>query len=81
MEDDSKTTPASKSQFREYAGVLLAFIIVIGFMMIGFLIMLSSIWMDKAVEAPPDWSAAMLSLASAGLGFLIGKQTTTNSDH
>ena len=62
--------------FREYAGVLCAFVVVTAFIATGFLQMASEAVFGIKVTAPPDWSAAMLSLASAALGFLIGKQST-----
>lgn len=64
------------ANFREYAGALIAFIIVIAFVSIGFVQLAIVVFHGTSVPAPQDWMAAMLSLASAALGFLIGKQTT-----
>ena len=63
---------------RENAGVLVAAIVVMAFVGIGFLQMLSEAIFGVPMTAPGDWMAAMLSLASAALGYLIGKQTTQN---
>lgn len=65
------------SNFREYAGALCAFIIVMAFVAIGFVVMAIVVTTGTSVTVPGDWMAAMLSLASAALGFLIGKQTTS----
>lgn len=73
---NSDGDPAS---FREYAGALVAFIVVMAFVAIGFVSMAITVFNDKTIAVPGDWMAAMLSLASAALGFLIGKQTTGTS--
>jgi len=67
------TRHAPATHFREYAGVLTAFLTVIAFVLIGFAQMLAELFLGSKITAPPDWMAAMLSLASAALGFLIGK--------
>lgn len=72
MNEDKKTKV--KSQFREYAGVLAAYSVVMAFVAIGFVDMLSQAFLQETITAAPDWNAAMLSLASAALGFLIGKR-------
>lgn len=59
--------------FREYAGVLVAFLVVIAFVVIGYAQMSANIFLGIDIDAPSDWMAAMLSLASAALGYLIGK--------
>jgi hypothetical protein len=64
------------ANFREYAGVLTAFIVVMAFVAIGFVTMAITLFSGKSVPVPGDWMAAMLSLASAAIGFLIGKQST-----
>ncbi len=64
------------ANFREYAGALVAFIVVLAFVAIGFSVMAAKVILDVDVKEPAEWGAAMLSLASAALGFLIGKQTT-----
>jgi hypothetical protein len=63
-----------KAPFREYAGVMTAFMVVLAYVTIGFVSMISGLLGLGPVSAPADWSAAMLSLASAAMGFLIGKQ-------
>lgn len=67
------------ANFREYAGALIAFIICLAFIAIGFTTMAINVFHGATVQVPGDWMAAMLSLASAALGFLIGKQTTSPS--
>lgn len=69
-----------KPQFREYAGVLIAFLVVIAYVGIGFVQTAAIVFLGKEVLMPPDWMAAMLSLASAGLGYLIGKQTVVDQE-
>jgi hypothetical protein len=64
---------------RERVGVLVAAFIVIAFIAIGFVHVTTYIVTGTKIDFPPDWNAAMLSLASAALGFLIGKQTTSSS--
>lgn len=64
------------ANFREYAGTLIAAIIVCAFVAIGFVSMAIVVFHGTPATVPGDWMAAMLSLASAALGFLIGKQTT-----
>lgn len=66
----------SPASFREYAGVLAAFIVVMAFVAIGFLQMAANVLLEKVVSIPESWMAAMLSLASAAIGFLIGKQSS-----
>ncbi len=68
---------ANPATFREYAGALVAFIVVMAFVAIGFVQLGIAVWHGSSVPVPGDWMAAMLSLASAALGFLIGKQTST----
>lgn len=65
---------------REYAGVLIASIVVISYIAIGFSAMFSQIVFGVEVKQPEDWRSAMLSLASAALGYLIGKQVTARHD-
>ncbi len=64
------------ANFREYAGTLVATIIVVSFIAIGFVQIGVVVFHGSSVSIPGDWMAAMLSLASAALGFLIGKQST-----
>ena len=60
--------------FKETAATFTAFLVVLAFVAVGFLTMATEAFLGIKVAAPGDWLAAMLSLASAGLGFLIGKQ-------
>lgn len=60
--------------FRDTAAAFTAFLVVIAFIAIGFLTMGTEVITGLKVTAPGDWLAAMLSLASAALGYLIGKQ-------
>ena len=69
---------ASKSHFKESAGVLCAFIVVMAFIAIGFLQMTGKVLFGVEVTMSEAWGAAMLSLASAALGFLIGKDTSNS---
>lgn len=64
----------SPANFREYAGVLVAFIVVLAFVAIGYIQVAIVLYRGVAITIPGDWMAAMLSLASTALGFLIGKQ-------
>jgi len=59
---------------REYAGVLTAFIVVVSYVGIGFSTMAAQLIFGVEVSLPEDWRSAMLSLASAALGYLIGKK-------
>lgn len=63
------------ANFREYAGVLCAFIVVMMFGSVGFIQLAIVVFHGSPVSVPGDWSASMLSLAAAAMGFLIGKQT------
>lgn len=74
-----------RNGFKEVAGVLCAFLVVMAFVLIGFSQMATTIMLGTTISAPSDWMAAMLSLASAALGFLIGKnvqqeQESANGD-
>lgn len=63
-----------RRNFKEGAGVLTAFLVVLSYVGIGFVQTAAVVFLGQEVKMPPDWMAAMLSLASAALGFLIGKQ-------
>lgn len=60
---------------KEGVGVLVAAVVVFAYIGIGFVQVGTLVTMGSEVKMPPDWMAAMLSLASAALGFLIGKQS------
>jgi len=61
---------------KEWAGVFIACIVVAAYIGIGFVTVVATVLFGVDGKFPPDWSSAMLSLASAALGFLIGKQGT-----
>lgn len=63
------------SQKRELAGIAASLGVVIAFVLTGFLVM-GSQFFGKPVAVPGDWGAAMLSLCSACVGYLIGKQSS-----
>lgn len=69
-----RTTRSDAKPAREYAGVLTAFIVVIAYVGIGFSTMMAQLIFGVEVSLPEDWRSAMLSLASAALGYLIGKK-------
>ena len=58
---------------RNAAGVVCSFIVVCAFAATGFIDVILTYALGTEIEFPGDWMAAMLSLASASLGFLIGK--------
>ena len=64
---------------KELAGVLVASIIVIAYIAIGFVSIAATMFFAIEVKPPIEWSSAMLSLASAALGFLIGKSSPVGS--
>lgn len=72
MSKNKNTAP-----FREYAGALVAVLIVLSYVVSGFVIVLCGVLLGVDVKFPGDWNAAMLSLSSASLGYLIGKQVDT----
>lgn len=66
----------SNSATREWAGVIAALIAVVAFINYGYVLILIEVFFDKKVSANEAWSSGLISLSSAALGFLIGKQTT-----
>lgn len=70
MADRDDHDPAT---FREYAATMIAAIVVISYVVVGFFQMASFVWLGKAIIIPGEWNAAMLSLSSTALGFLFGK--------
>lgn len=74
LHPESARSRASRIPFKERAGVLTAFLVVISFVVIGFAQMAAFVVLGVEVKVPGDWSAAMLSLSSAALGFLIGQK-------
>lgn len=63
--------------WRDAAGVFTAFIVVASFVAIGFIEMIAEIAFGIVINIDAGWMAAMLSLASAAFGFLIGKRSGT----
>lgn len=72
-----KNPPA---KFREYAGVLTAFLVVMSYVGIGYATSIYQGLFGTPLQLPDDWSAAMLSLSSAALGYLIGKNMDSSSN-
>lgn len=64
----------NSAPFREYAGAMVAVMIVLSYVVSGFVIVICGVLLGVDVKFPGDWNAAMLSLSSASLGYLIGKQ-------
>lgn len=65
--------------FKEGAGVLCAFIVVLSYVAMGFVQIAVEATLGVKVTVPGDWGAAMLSLASAALGFLVGKRDKSDT--
>lgn len=64
-----------KPLWRDAASVITAFIVVVSFIMIGFFDLIAQAIFNKThVEIDEGWMAAMLSLASAAFGYLVGKR-------
>lgn len=61
---------------RERVGVLIAAFIVIAYVCVGPAHVAMVFFKGAGVLFPSDWTASMLSLASAAFGYLVGKQTT-----
>lgn len=60
--------------FREYAGVLVAMICVLAYIGVGFTQVGLHAFFGLRIPFEDSWASAMLSLSSAALGYLIGKQ-------
>lgn len=69
------------SALREWAGVIAALIAVVAFVNVGYTLILIQVSTGQTIEPPEAWSSGMISLSSAALGFLIGKQSTAISDY
>lgn len=72
---------SDKPHFKEYAGVMTAFLVVLAYVGIGFVQTAVTVTTGTSVSLPGDWMAAMLSLSSAALGYLIGKQPSDTAPH
>lgn len=64
------------ANFREYAGVLTATLIIAAYILLGFLQLLLPVFTGTTVTLDQAWNASMLGLVGGSLGFLIGKQST-----
>jgi hypothetical protein len=73
-----KVNKTESAKFREFAGVLTAFLVVLSYVGIGYATALVQAIFGVSLALPDDWRSAMLSLASAALGYLIGKQLTAD---
>lgn len=65
---------------REWAGVIAALFAVTAFVNMGYTVILIEVFFDKKITVPEAWSSGLISLSSAALGFLIGKQSTASSE-
>jgi len=74
-----KKTDKESAKFREFAGVLTAFLVVLSYVGIGYATAIVQAIFGISLALPDDWRSAMLSLASAALGYLIGKQLTAEA--
>lgn len=51
----------------------MASIVVLSYVGIGFVVAAAQAFLSVELKFPPDWSSAMLSIASAALGFILGR--------
>lgn len=74
--EKNKPQKMEKPLLRDAVGVFSALIIIVAFVLSGFVEYYTPIFI-KEVDAniPGDWKAAMLSMASMALGYLFGKDT------
>lgn len=69
--------PDNASTFRERAGVLAAYLVIAAYVAIGFVQFVGSWLATQVLAFDPAWTGSMNGLAGGALGFLIGKQTTS----
>lgn len=62
------------ASFRAVAGALTAFVVVMMYSVIGFVLMGIKVATGMDIATDPAWTAGMSTLASAALGYLIGHQ-------
>lgn len=62
-----------RNRFKENAGVATAMLVVGAFVGIGYSKIVEALVTGRGIEVPDDWMAAMLSLASAAIGYLFGR--------
>lgn len=60
--------------FRAVAGALTAFMVVMMYSAIGFVLMIIKVVTGIDIQSDPAWTTGMSTLASAALGYLIGHQ-------
>jgi hypothetical protein len=70
----------NSSALREWAGVIAALIAVFAFVNMGYVLVFIEVFTDKKISVNEAWSSGLISISSAALGFLIGKQSTATSD-
>lgn len=61
------------AKFRDIAGALIAFTVVSAYLAVGFVVILVKVVSGVDVAPQEAWMAGLSSLASAGLGYLIGR--------
>lgn len=59
--------------FKDIAGSLVAFVVVVSYAAIGFAAMGAKVLLNVEVTPPEVWTSGLSSLASAALGYLIGR--------
>lgn len=79
MADATPHEPVNK--FKENAGSFASLALVFAFAGIGYFKMLVDLYSGAKMDIPGDWMAAMLSLSSAGLGYLIGRHSTAKTGY
>lgn len=67
------STEKNGLQLRDLAAVVMSASVISAFVFIGFLKMVAFLVFGIEVEIPGDWMSAMLSLASACTGYLLGR--------
>src|SRR4051794_34324162 len=67
------------ANFREYAGVVAAYSLVVGMMLIGPMDIVAKIYNGQPVSISEVWMSAMITMGGGATGFLFGKQSTGSS--
>lgn len=67
--------------WRDAAGVLVASIVVLAYVGVGFVVVLVQVLFGVTATFPESWNSAMLSLASAALGYLIAKKMPSDDGY
>lgn len=68
------------SIFREWAGVIASLVMVLSFIGVGYVMMSAQLFFGIKVDLPDIWFNGLVNLSALGVGFLIGKQSTTTRD-